>query len=592
MDGCELLHRLPQQPIRLDHIFAIAPGRTHPHLVSLRSSQCVFTIRHIWIRSVVYNSVSCNRTSNHIQSQLPAEHLWHCGLPRCSIGQTLSTCSTGSAGMDGGQNPAGRAQQNLIRPEQVGRLPHLTQEQKQSVYKRVQASWDYINANSGNQSDPKLQQAFSQLASLSNTLMQGMKAHNQQKAARGQTGPPASQQPQQPMRQQNSNVQQPQQQQQQPPPSSAPNNTSPFPPEIMARVNATIFVYPPAMQEGEESAKTWLNEAKMRYGQALNRAQLAKTKKADLEKMAAARAQAGIAVSDEERKNMEQKLQQCEEALQGARSFMEKFREQQNQFRQQRQTQANARFAQQGANPVEQREGNIVNTQPQVQHQQASVGPTAHSIATAQAAARAQAADNLSGAMQISSQTAGNTGQTPLDSSQPFNTQSQISAIQQQAAQASRPGTAVPQSAIQQQAAMQAQVAAAAAAQQSSHAHPQTPAQQNLMISVAAKMAAGTMPKNMQTSDPVPVAMPPSRPTLNGGAGIGLPGQLQQPALQAMPGYVLETSEDGHITSRKKLQELVREVMGPHSEDMLTSDAEEVSRGHIDIYIYILELTA
>ena len=71
--------------------------------------------------------------------------------------------------------------------------------------------------------------------------------------------------------------------------------------------------------------------------------------------------------------------------------------------------------------------------------------------------------------------------------------------------------------------------------------------------------------------------MPPSRPTLNGGAGVGLPGQLGQPALTTLPGYVLESSEDGRLLSKKKLSELVREVCGPGPDEQLTSEAEEVN---------------
>jgi transcription initiation factor TFIID subunit 12 len=83
--------------------------------------------------------------------------------------------------------------------------------------------------------------------------------------------------------------------------------------------------------------------------------------------------------------------------------------------------------------------------------------------------------------------------------------------------------------------------------------------------------------KNLQLPEPKPVQMPPSRPTLTGGAGVGLPGQLGQPAITALPGYVLESSEDGRVLSKKKLNELVREVCGPGPEEQLDPEAEEVS---------------
>ena len=43
-----------------------------------------------------------------------------------------------------------------------------------------------------------------------------------------------------------------------------------------------------------------------------------------------------------------------------------------------------------------------------------------------------------------------------------------------------------------------------------------------------------------------------------------------------MPGYVLESSEDGRVLSKKKLHELAREVCGPGEENRLTPEAEEV----------------
>jgi len=76
---------------------------------------------------------------------------------------------------------------------------------------------------------------------------------------------------------------------------------------------------------------------------------------------------------------------------------------------------------------------------------------------------------------------------------------------------------------------------------------------------------------------PQAIAVPPARPTLNGGPGVGMPGQMGQPAIPSMPGYVLETSEDGRVLSKKKLQELVREVCGPGGDEQLTPEVEEVS---------------
>ncbi len=84
------------------------------------------------------------------------------------------------------------------------------------------------------------------------------------------------------------------------------------------------------------------------------------------------------------------------------------------------------------------------------------------------------------------------------------------------------------------------------------------------------------IPKNLNVTAPRPVSMPPARPTLNGGPGVGMPGQMGEPAIPTMPGYVLESSEDGRVLSKKKLHELAREVCGPGEENRLTPEAEEV----------------
>ena len=68
-------------------------------------------------------------------------------------------------------------------------------------------------------------------------------------------------------------------------------------------------------------------------------------------------------------------------------------------------------------------------------------------------------------------------------------------------------------------------------------------------------------------------------------------GQMGQPAIPSMPGYVLETSEDGKsVLSKKKLNELVREVCGPGGEEHLTPEVEEVSLRSLDTFIHVHEI--
>lgn len=486
--------------------------------------------------------------------------------------------------MDGGQaqaqvRPAGQLA-NLIRPEQVSRLPHLTAQQKQQTEVQVQKYWDFIHANSNNQGDPRYHQAQQALAQLSGKLMAGMKAFNvqrqQQKMAQQQTvqnpqvGQPAAQpaqstQPQQPPRQQaqtNSTGQ-------------AQGNSSQVTfnqlmPDVQAKVNSTTFHYPPAMTESSPAAEQWLQEAKARYGQAIQRGQMARSKKAELLAAAQRRQDSGNPLTTEERNGLTAKVGQCDKAIRESENFMAKFRDQQEQFKTQRMQQ---RFPQPGPTgqpgaPSENVSEGPAPTAPQMQ--QNAQGPQAHSISSAQAAARANSG-SVSGAgpSQPGSATITGSQSTPIDTVQtPFNAQSALNSMPQ--GPMSRPSTAAGpgQAAVHPTASMQA-----------SHAHPNSAVSAHPVNAINGHKAhPPPIPKNLNVADPQAVQMPAARPTLNGGAGVGLPGQLAQPALTQFPGYVLEQSEDGHLLSKKKLQELVREVLGPNSEDQLTPEAEEVSR--------------
>jgi len=485
-----------------------------------------------------------------------------------------------------GSRPANQPLQNLIRPEQVQRLPHLNPQQKSQTEQRVKTYWDYIHANSTNPNDPGYVKASQDLAKLSNTLMQGMKAFNQQRAAQqreraaqqqmaGQQANPQANQTQQPQPQpQPQNQNQPQMNAQAQ--SQATNSSVTFAqllPDVQVRVNAQQFFYPPAMTEGTRPAEQWLQEAKARFGQAIQRAQMAKSKKTELQRAAQGRAQGGNPLTQEENSGLQAKLQQCDKAIRESQTFMEKFKEQQEQFKNNRPQQRFSQPQPAGASETQPSESQPQPVQMQQTAQGQGQGPQAHSIATAQAAARANAANAGSAPVQGTPQSAGvTTGagaqQTPIDQAQmqtPFNASS---AMMSQPSQ-SRPNTAAgPQSAVHPSAGMQ-----------TSHAHPQSAVNVNaqpLNSINGMKAHPPPIPKNLQVPDPSPVQMPPTRPTLNGGANVGLPGQLAQPALTQFPGYVLEQSEDGHLLSKKKLQDLVREVLGPNSEDQLTAEAEEV----------------
>ncbi|KAI1619137.1 transcription initiation factor TFIID subunit D10 [Exophiala viscosa] len=500
------------------------------------------------------------------------------------------------------QQPALQQQASLIRPEQVQRLPQLNVAQKQQFEQGVKRYWEVLNSTP--QGDPKYNEAYQGLVRTSAQLMAGMKQwqqnakqrqlaaqqqqqqqqhreqqqQQQQAAAQQQQQQAAAQQQQQQAAQQAAQQAQaqaqPQAQKQQPQAAQVQGATgqsgnssvqfNQLMPEIQRKVNEQHFYFPPAMTKGTEPADTWLREAKARLGQALQRLQIAKQKKGEFQRQAQQRQQQGNPLSADETEVYNNKVAQCDRAINESTSFMKKFNEQQEQFRAaqpQHQYSKQSAPAGEGAEP-----GPVPQMQPGVQ------GPTAHSISSAVSAARNQASAAQAGsppaiAPQMNQTTTTTGQQSPTSTTQP-----------QFPPSVQTDNSTVPRPLSQQGQAMSAQ-ATPHGAPSTIHPHPL-----NTSIS-SAKSAAPTITKNLQVAEPKPVTMPASRPTLTGGAGVGLPGQLAQPAITALPGYVLESSEDGRVLSKKKLNELVREVCGPGPEEQLDPEAEEIFLAVADDFV-------
>lgn len=487
--------------------------------------------------------------------------------------------------------PAPQQQASLIRPEQVQRLPQLNAAQKQQYEQGVKRYWEVLNSTP--QGDPKYNEAYQGLVRTSGQLMAGMKHWQQNAKQRQLAGQQAQQQvanqqqqyPQQQQAQQGQQQIQQQSQQQQvgqpqaqaqsqlqkqagpgaqaPVAPAAPgqggNSSVQFSqllPDIQRKVNEQHFYYPPAMTKGTEPAEVWLREAKARLGQALQRLQVAKQKKAEFQRQAQHRQQHGNPLTPQEAEVYNNKIAQCDRAVNESTSFMTKFNEQQAQFRgaqPQHQYTKQAIPAGDGADPAA-----AAHMQPGVQ------GPTAHSISSAVSAARNQASAAQAGSPTASVPPVGqaasaNTQQTPVTATQTQFGPSGQPDSSATARPGSHQGQAIPPQAAQN------------VPQSAVHPHPM-----NSSIN-GAKTPTAPITKNLQVAEPKPVTMPPSRPTLTGGASVGLPGQLAQPAITALPGYVLESSEDGRVLSKKKLNELVREVCGPGPNDQLDPEVEEVS---------------
>jgi transcription initiation factor TFIID subunit 12 len=478
--------------------------------------------------------------------------------------------------MDAMGNPQASAQQqqqqqlaSMIRPEQVKRLPHLNDDKKQQHEAFIQRLWDTLRSNPPGSSE--YQKAYSSLSQVSTSLMTGMKRFTAQQQQRQQ---------QQQQQQQQQHQQQQQQQNlisQQPGPSNEVDGNRPaglgiqanqILPHIQQKVSAYPFALPPTVADGSAAAEHWLREARNRLAQAMQRAEQAQKKKTEIQRTAQARAQSGNPLTPQEQEGLHTKVMQCNKFLTESNSFMEKFKEQQNQFRmaaqQQRyEAQAQANTAQ--SENTKQAEPSMQAAQPTPQG-----GPQAHSISSAVSAARDRATN--AAANQQDSVTPTNTqpqsSQTPgqQQPQQPHQTPQSAMSLPQQ------DGGGLPfstHSALPQPAQNHGQ----SHPQSATHAHP---SQNANFMNPTKKEERLNIPKNLNVATPRPVPMPPARPTLNGGPGVGMPGQMGEPAIPTMPGYVLESSEDGRVLSKKKLDELAREVCGPGEENRLTPEAEEV----------------
>jgi transcription initiation factor TFIID subunit 12 len=474
--------------------------------------------------------------------------------------------------MDASNNaPASSQQQqqqqqlaSMIRPEQVKRLPHLNDDKKQQHEVYTQRLWNTLRSNP--QGSPEYQKALASLAQVSTSLMAGMKRFTAQR----------QQQQQGTMTQQ-------------PGPSNEAEGNRPaglgihanqILPHIQQKVNAYQFALPPTTAEGSAAAENWLSQARNRLAQAMSRAEQAQKKKAEIQRGAQVRNQSGNPLTQQEQEGLHTKIMQCSKAQAESNSFMEKFKEQQNQFRasaQQQRFEAPNQATQANTVPSE----NTNQAEPSMQPRQPTPGgPQAHSISSAVSAARDQA--KSAAANQTDSTSPTNT--QPQPSQTPSGQQQQQQQQPQQAPQSAMsqaPQNGVPQpfstqSALQQPASNFAQNQP----QSATHAHPPPSAG---FMNPAKKEERPNIPRNLNVTAPRPVPMPSARPTLNGGPGVGMPGQMGEPAIPTMPGYVLETSEDGRVLSKKKLNELAREVCGPGEESMMTPEAEEVRQSFLSL---------
>lgn len=536
--------------------------------------------------------------------------------------------------MDGSQGQAGQpmvpqqqqqqqAHSNLIRTDQVQKLPHLNDQQKAQHTQLVRNLWDVLNSRDAQTAE--YQTAHSKLSQLSQNLMKGMRIFQQsrQQVIQQQQNQP---QPTQPMGQVPQGQPQPQQGQPvQRTQSNNPQNLGQLLPQIQAKVSSLNFYLPPNVTN--EQVQTWIPEARLRYGIALQKQEVGRARIADLRQSFSQRQAAGN-MTQEEVQEFKNRQLAAEKLFREGSDFLNKFKEQQESFKMQSQQQTqpmvNQNQPNQGAAVAQNKPAPVAAAQPPQQPPQQvapnqqpqnaansmpgqAPTPAPHTINSAVNAARNQAGQAMSPTTSQPGQAPPSAGGTPAPSNAPPPARPQppsqqgTPGAQITFSQTPNPDGSTPPNSQQgpnqgqprpltQATAMQQSANNYTAHQSQQHQpQPQQPMNQaasqqqahppgylaNRSAEASARNINMVIPKNLNVSTPEPVSMSTPRPSLSGGPSHGAMGMMGQPAIQKHPGYVLE-GEGQHVLSKKMLDILVRQVTGGGEGEMLTPDAEEV----------------
>lgn len=464
-----------------------------------------------------------------------------------------------SAGGQGQAHPQQQSKHSLIRPEQVRQLPHLDEENKRKYYQFVSKLYELIRTHP--QGTPEHTRAYQSLSTISQKLMADMKKHQAQQH-------------------------QLQQQQKANAPTLQPQAFSEVLPAIQKKINEYHFTFPPGTAPGSERGTEWLNEAKMRMAQAWQKNEIGKQKYNELLKELQERTQPNIPQNQAEMSAIHTKMAQCKRYMNDSRNFLEKFHAQQAHFREEQQKlslqqQPGVMDGTASGAPSGQKSGMPA------QAATTSQGPSAHTISSAVSAARnanaAQQSSSSPNTVQAPSQPGSAITGTPQHTQAPFGTAAQISDSNNN--QSKMPGQpTVPHGLPSATGTAQnfshpnnQQHSIPKPSSATSHAHPQPP---NYFVGPPGSLKKDenrfAIPKNLNhVPPPAPASTGSSRPTLIGSSGQTSADPTRYTALPKMSGFVLDSGEGGHLLSKKKLDELVREVNGIDGEQ-LSPEVEEV----------------
>jgi transcription initiation factor TFIID subunit 12 len=477
--------------------------------------------------------------------------------------------------------------QALIKAEQIANIPNLNEETRTKYAQGITALWATIRTQPEN--SPERQNAHKKLAGVTTNLRDHMRkaAIN----ASANAGRPAN--PGQPTQDGRAQGQQPIQPSQQPKPEQ-----QQFSAKVAQSVAQLTLVVPPDIAtQGQEKAQTWLREAKHRYAIYAQKYEYATNSLRAYMSMMAQRQREGRQTPAEEMQELQGKKAQWERDQAMAKEYVTKFKAQQDQFREQM---AARDQRPDGAITQDLNMGAMegVTDLQSSKHQSLSEHQGHKDVNSAIDAARQQAGSAGRNAMSPSN---GQPSHPPAShASEPIiKKEPQPSQLPMEMNTSGPPlhhnspqvGQSHPQTmptsqggpvALTHNAAMRAAQSYSSQpnyqqpnSQPPPHGHPQLPRggdPQNNNVKMP-------IPKDLKIPPLQPVSMGPARPTLTGGPSNGAIGQLGQPAIQKHPGYVLE-GDGERVLSKKKLQELVKQVTGVGEGDDtegLTPEVEEVS---------------
>ncbi|KAK2677199.1 Transcription initiation factor TFIID subunit 12 domain [Fusarium oxysporum f. sp. vasinfectum] len=500
----------------------------------------------------------------------------------------------------GQQAGAGQAQQRpppMYQPNQIRNLPTLSDEEKSKYEAGLQGLWN--KANNSPQNSPDHIAARQKIIEFSKMLITKIQQRRSQQM-QGQNAQNQQARPQQ--MQQNAAGQANQAQPQQQAAGAAAGNQSaaaaavrrnPVPDHIQQHVNKINFRAPQSViDKSAAEATKWIEEIKERYTRALMTMDASKQKVAQIDKIINDRAAAGQPFKEDELRQLQLKKDQQLKAHTDAHKWVDSVRKQQGTAV----SRASPVNATPGATPAQVRP---VQGTPQPGRQQlpaaqvqvkqepgaAPINPVMASTAaqnqagtptqqnapripTPQQAAAASAPVTAAGPQQALSHSAA----MDLANQKAINTPGSASVPGRPAAT----GTPTPGSAVNQ-GVMGPNVPQQPTPQGHPHAHPpqpqQTPMQSKMPIPKVLPEKATAVPQGVSVGGGVNTG----RPTMSQGSGT-LGGVMNQPAMARIPAYNHEAEGD-HVLSKKKLDELVRQVCGGPAEgqdgNLLTPEVEE-----------------